>query len=479
MKFNFQCRTLACKGVVGNEESPLTSICAFLEENGFSGAVLDLWTTGCTRCPAKLDEINTMALANNVEGTNGGSLNETGVQLGVRGEVLIGRNIVFASVNLDDANKVRMMLNGGERWSGMTHFAVDEDVREDIKRTLDIQFVPHLVVLEAGGEILIHGSPKQVCLSLSRGTIFPPALPAETEDAGSMCVGGVCRLPPRRNKVVKLAPTPESSESLCIGGVCRLPSRPKIATTPLGDAEKENIAPMSPNSCFASQNKPPSGGNCPRGGKWDLKPLSSPCQLAAPLLVGDALPPLELEGLFLVNQRQNSIIRTSATANLEELRAGRMMVVDIWSPACKHWPTVLHSMTTKAESADLSQVVFVTINLGNVAEAVRLITEHDINPAHSRATVVHFHMNSKANISLLGSLSLEDASYRLIVGANGIITEMGEVGVTGTEFMDAIPEKTPPTQLKDSTQQKLKSIHIAPTSQLVPPVYTFSLSEEF
>ncbi len=102
-----------------------------------------------------------------MEGMNGGSLNETGVQLGVGGEVLIGRNVVFASVNLDDANKVRpfwaddipaysvkltlilhnyltkarMMLNGGERWSGMTHFAVDEDVREDIKRTLDIQVV--------------------------------------------------------------------------------------------------------------------------------------------------------------------------------------------------------------------------------------------------------------------------------------------------------------------------------------------------
>ncbi len=64
-----------------------------------------------------------------------------------------------------------------------------------------------------------------------------------------------------------------------------------------------------------------------------------------------------------------------------------MMVVDIWSPACKHWPTVLHSMTTKAESADLSKVVFVTINLGNVAEAVRLITEQDINPAHSRVSM--------------------------------------------------------------------------------------------
>ncbi len=57
MKFNFQCRTLACKGVVSNEDGPLTTICAFLEENGFSGAVLDLWTTGCTHCPAKLDEV--------------------------------------------------------------------------------------------------------------------------------------------------------------------------------------------------------------------------------------------------------------------------------------------------------------------------------------------------------------------------------------------------------------------------------------
>ncbi len=42
---------------MGSEESPLTDICVFLEENGFSGAVLDLWTTACTRCPAKLDEV--------------------------------------------------------------------------------------------------------------------------------------------------------------------------------------------------------------------------------------------------------------------------------------------------------------------------------------------------------------------------------------------------------------------------------------
>ncbi len=92
--------------------------------------------------------------------------------------------------------------------------------------------------------------------------------------------------------------------------------------------------------------------------------------------------------------------------------------------------------------------------------------------------MVHLHMNSKDSNSLLGSLCLEDTSYRLIVGANDIITEIGEVGVTGKEFMDAIPEKSPPTQLKDSTQQKLKSIP-APISQLVPPVYTFSLSGEF
>ncbi len=139
------------------------------------------------------------------------------------------------------------------------------------------------------------------------------------EDAGSLCVGGVCQLPPRRNKVVKLTPAPESSEALCIGGVYRLPSRLKAATIPLGDAEKENIAPTSPNSCFASQKRPPSGGNCPSGGKGDLKPLSSPCQLATPLLVGDCLPPLELEPLFLVDQRQTSTARSSTCVNLEEV----------------------------------------------------------------------------------------------------------------------------------------------------------------
>ncbi len=111
-----------------------------------------------------------MAQANNVEDMNGGSLDGTGVQLGVGGEVLIGGNVVFASVNLDDAYKVRrlwvddipahpvklmlilpnylikarMILNGGERWNGMTHFSVDENVREDIKRALDIQVV-HIV----------------------------------------------------------------------------------------------------------------------------------------------------------------------------------------------------------------------------------------------------------------------------------------------------------------------------------------------
>ncbi len=72
---------------------------------------------------------------------------------------------------------------------------------------------------------------------------------------------------------------------------------------------------------------------------------------------------------------------------IKQLRAGRAMVIDIWSPACKHWPAVLSNMATKAESADLSNVVFVTINTGNVADAVRLITEQDLNMAHSRVSM--------------------------------------------------------------------------------------------
>ncbi len=98
---------------------------------------------------------------------------------------------------------------------------------------------------------------------------------------------------------------------------------------------------------------------------------------------------------------------------------------------------------------------------------------------HTKATIIHLHMSSEANSSLVGSLSLENISYRLIVAANGIVTEMGDVTSTGTEFMEVIPEKTPPAQLKDSMQQKLKSIPIVAASRLVPPIYTFSLNEEF
>ncbi len=64
-----------------------------------------------------------------------------------------------------------------------------------------------------------------------------------------------------------------------------------------------------------------------------------------------------------------------------------MMVVDIWSPSCKNWPAALHNLTNKAASADLSKVVFITINIGDVAEAVRLITEQDSNMAHSRVNM--------------------------------------------------------------------------------------------
>ncbi len=67
-----------------------------------------------------------------------------------------------------------------------------------------------------------------------------------------------------------------------------------------------------------------------------------------------------------------------------------MMIIDIWSPVCKHWPAVLHNMTTKAASADLSKVVFVTINVGDVAEAVRLIIEQDSGPTHSRVSISSF-----------------------------------------------------------------------------------------
>ncbi len=67
-----------------------------------------------------------------------------------------------------------------------------------------------------------------------------------------------------------------------------------------------------------------------------------------------------------------------------------MIMVDIWSPACKHWPAVLHNMTTKAASADLSKVLFITINVGDVTEAVRLITEQTSGPIHSRVSISSF-----------------------------------------------------------------------------------------
>jgi thiol-disulfide isomerase/thioredoxin len=173
--------------ILGNSDAPQTLL-SVIAPRRF--ALLDFWTTRCTRCPAALDKLNTLAP----------SAREA-------------HSIEFVSVNLDDHEGATALAAG--KWENMQHVSVDGDTREVLKQALGMSSVPFYVIITSTGRILTAGSPKDVpveqlaALLLADGENSKPFVPQEepahssssTAAAGGGCVNGVCPLPRRAKKV--------------------------------------------------------------------------------------------------------------------------------------------------------------------------------------------------------------------------------------------------------------------------------------
>eukprot|EP00611_Tribonema_gayanum_P031185 TRINITY_DN8916_c0_g1_i1.p1 TRINITY_DN8916_c0_g1~~TRINITY_DN8916_c0_g1_i1.p1 ORF type:complete len:268 (+),score=42.23 TRINITY_DN8916_c0_g1_i1:72-806(+) len=210
-----------CCVLLGTGTAPGTRLSALLGAKEF--ALLDFWTTRCTRCPSALNKLDAAAAAGATP------------------------NVAFISVNLDDFEAARALTAG--KWTNMLHVAVDEGAREVLKERLGMQAVPFYVLVSRGGLILASGAPKDVPVEHLREllngnceNIPSPPSPSTTGKAAlgdaMQCVGGVCPLP--RRKKAPLSP-PAASE--CVNGVCPLPRRTPKTRSPL--APRNALAPVS------------------------------------------------------------------------------------------------------------------------------------------------------------------------------------------------------------------------------------------
>jgi Thioredoxin-like len=221
------CRTL------GSSAAPQTLL-SLIASRRF--ALLDFWTTRCTRCPAALDKLN--ALAPSVREVH---------------------SIEFMSVNLDDHEGATALAAG--KWENMQHVSVDEDTRELLKQALGMSSVPFYVIITSTGRILTAGSPKDVpveqlaALLLADGENSKPFVPQEepahtassAAPAGGGCINGVCPLPRRAKKVKPveqqqqqrqpLRPTEQSESSNNI-----IPAVKLVASSPVKAAAPTPVA---------------------------------------------------------------------------------------------------------------------------------------------------------------------------------------------------------------------------------------------
>lgn len=236
---NYSCR------VLGTEESSsqttLDSVrgsCAY--------ALFDCWTTRCTRCPAALDKLD--SLAQWARSTH---------------------NVQFISINLDNHSKAGEIVEG--KWQNMKHVSVDEDTREALKELLGMVSVPFYALVDGEtSKIIIAGSPSVVRVE-ALGDLLCQDLenrqpPTSIADPAGGCVGDSCPLPRRQRRPVvetvevrqhqapftPLAQRPNTTSSECTGESCPLPSRLRRTVVDI----RKPLAPSSPSTMNTPPNTP-------------------------------------------------------------------------------------------------------------------------------------------------------------------------------------------------------------------------------
>eukprot|EP00956_Cyclotella_meneghiniana_P008964 scaffold12308_cov74-Cyclotella_meneghiniana.AAC.2 len=145
---------------------PLTNLATaeFTATNSaFKGtpAIIDFWTTKCTRCPAALDELNALAASP------------------------IYKHVKFASICCDLCDGAREILEQTDepRWSNIDHYFMGFEHKELAKKVLGFKSVPFYVVLNEEGEIVQMGGKKQIDFNNIPG-MMKESSPRGVEDVG-------------------------------------------------------------------------------------------------------------------------------------------------------------------------------------------------------------------------------------------------------------------------------------------------------
>lgn len=113
--------------------------------------VIDFWTTKCTRCPAALDNLDSLAQKPEYS------------------------NVKFTSIVLDECDGARNIIeqNDEPRWKNLDHFYMDKNFKETAKSSLGFNQVPFYVVLNDRGEIVQKGSKKDIDFEAIPGIVRP------------------------------------------------------------------------------------------------------------------------------------------------------------------------------------------------------------------------------------------------------------------------------------------------------------------
>jgi hypothetical protein len=111
----------------------------------------DFWTTKCTRCPAALDNLDSLAQKPEYS------------------------NVKFTSIVLDECDGARNIIeqNDEPRWKNINHFYMNKEYKETAKSALGFHQVPFYVVLNEQGEIVQKGSKKEIDFEAIPGIIRP------------------------------------------------------------------------------------------------------------------------------------------------------------------------------------------------------------------------------------------------------------------------------------------------------------------
>eukprot|EP00554_Chaetoceros_debilis_P011085 CAMPEP_0194108800 /NCGR_PEP_ID=MMETSP0150-20130528/8444_1 /TAXON_ID=122233 /ORGANISM="Chaetoceros debilis, Strain MM31A-1" /LENGTH=174 /DNA_ID=CAMNT_0038797601 /DNA_START=27 /DNA_END=547 /DNA_ORIENTATION=+ len=102
--------------------------------------VIDFWTTKCVRCPAALDNLDSMATDSKYS------------------------KVEFNSIVLDECDGARHIIEQSDelRWKNVNHYYMDKEQKETAKMTLGFNQVPFYIVLNEQGEIVQKGSKKDI-----------------------------------------------------------------------------------------------------------------------------------------------------------------------------------------------------------------------------------------------------------------------------------------------------------------------------